>query len=81
MKKGQVYEGVIPTTQSAADLPAKEDDTYTSWIDILQSCNFYSASKTEWADVKQGVIEVEQNALLDDDVQTLLDDLQADIAG
>ena len=33
------------------------------------------------ADVKQGVIEVEQNALLGDDVQTLLDDLQADIAG
>ena len=32
-------------------------------------------------DVKQGVIEVEQNALLGDDVQTLLDDLQADIAG
>ena len=39
------------------------------------------ATKTEWADVKQGVIEVEQNALLGDDVQTLLDDLQADIAG
>ena len=40
-----------------------------------------STTKTEWADVKQGVIEVEQNALLGDDVQTLLDDLQADIAG
>ena len=55
--------------------------TFASWIDILQSCNFYPATKTEWADVKQGVIEVEQNALLGDDVQTLLDDLQADIAG
>ena len=63
------------------ELLAKEDDTYSSWIDILQSCNFYPATKTEWADVKQGVIEVEQNALLGDDVQTLLDDLQADIAG
>ena len=76
-----VYEGFLPTTQTAADLLAKEDDTYSSWIDILQSCNFYPATKTEWADVKQGVIEVEQNALLGDDVQTLLDDLQADIAG
>ena len=69
------------TTQTAADLLAKDDDTFASWIDILQSCNFYPATKTEWADVKQGVIEVEQNALLGDDVQTLLDDLQADIAG
>ena len=76
-----VFEGFLPTTQTAADLLAKDDDTFASWIDILQSCNFYPATKTEWADVKQGVIEVEQNALLGDDVQTLLDDLQADIAG
>ena len=76
-----VYEGFLPTTQTAADLLAKNDETFASWIDILQSCNFYPATKTEWADVKQGVIEVEQNALLGDDVQTLLDDLQADIAG
>ena len=76
-----VYEGFLPTTQTAADLLAKDDETFASWIDILQSCNFYPATKTEWADVKQGVIEVEQNALLGDDVQTLLDDLQADIAG
>ena len=59
----------------------KRTTPIASWIDILQSCNFYPATKTEWADVKQGVIEVEQNALLGDDVQTLLDDLQADIAG
>ena len=70
-----VFEGFLPTTQTAADLLAKDDDTFASWIDILQSCNFYPATKTEWADVKQGVIEVEQNALLGDDVQTLLDDL------
>ena len=52
-----VYEGFLPTTQTAADLLAKDDDTFASWIDILQSCNFYPATKTEWADVKQGVIE------------------------
>ena len=76
-----VYEGFLPTTQTAADLLAKDDETYSSWIDILQSCNFYPATKTEWADVKQGVINVEQNALLGGDVQELLDDLQAEIAG
>ena len=57
------------------------DETMASWIDIVGSCKFYPTAKAEWADVKQGVIEVEQNALLGDDVQTLLDDLQADIAG
>ena len=83
-----VYEGFLPTTQTAADLLAKDDETYSSWIedmaswiDILDSCKFYPTAKAEWADVKQGVIEVEQNALLGDDVQTLLDELQADIAG
>ena len=48
-----VFEGFLPTTQTAADLLAKDDDTFASWIDILQSCNFYPATKTEWADVKQ----------------------------
>ena len=52
-----------------------------SWIDILDSCKFYTTAKAEWADVKQGVINVEQNALLGGDVQELLDDLQAEIAG
>ena len=52
-----------------------------SWIDILSSCKFYPTAKAEWADVKQGVIDAEQNALLGSDVQELLDDLQAEIAG
>ena len=52
-----------------------------AWIDILDSCKFYPTAKAEWADVKQGVINVEQNALLGGDVQELLDDLQAEIAG
>lgn len=76
-----VFEGFLPTTQTAADLLAADDETFADWIDLLQSCKFYPATKTEWADVKQGVIDVEQNGLLGEDVQTLLDDLQAEIAG
>ena len=76
-----VAMGVCDRLEVFKDDAAEDDETFASWIDILQSCNFYPATKTEWADVKQGVIEVEQNALLGDDVQTLLDDLQADIAG
>ena len=75
------FEGFLPTTQTAADVLAAEDESYASWIDILQTCKFYPAHKTEWADVKLGVIDVEQQTLLGEDVQTLLDDLQSEIAG
>lgn len=52
-----------------------------SWIDILGNCKFYPTAKAEWADVKQGVISAEQNALLGESVQEQLDNLQAEIAG
>ncbi len=74
-----IYEGFLPTTSTAAEVLAEQDATYGTWIDVLQTCSFYPAVKTEWADVKQGVIDVEQNALLGDDIQTLLDDLQEEI--
>ena len=73
-------EGFLPATKTGGEALAAANEDMASWIDILDSCKFYPTAKAEWADVKQGVIEVEQNALLGDDVQTLLDDLQADIA-
>ena len=51
------------------------------WVDIVGSCKFYPTAKAEWADVKQGVINVEQQALLGGSVRELLDALQSDIAG
>ena len=51
------------------------------WVDIVGSCKFYPTAKAEWADVKQGVINAEQQALLGGSVQELLDNLQAEIAG
>ena len=50
-------------------------------MDIVGSCKFYPTAKAEWADVKQGVINVEQQALLGGSVRELLDALQSDIAG
>ena len=47
----------------------------------MGSCKFYPTAKAEWADVKQGVINVEQQALLGGSVRELLDALQSDIAG
>ena len=52
-----------------------------AWVDIVGSSKFYPTAKAEWADVKQGVIDVEQNALLGEDVKGLLDSLQSEIAG
>ena len=51
-----------------------------SWVDIVGSCKFYPTAKAEWADVKQGVINAEQNALLGESVQDQLDSLQSEIA-
>jgi multiple sugar transport system substrate-binding protein len=74
-----VFEGFLPATSTGAETLAAQDETYAAWIDILANCQFYPASKTEWADVKQGVINVEQSALLGEDIQTNLDALQDEI--
>ena len=76
-----LMEGFLPATSTGAELVAAADESMAAWIDIVGSCKFYPTAKAEWADVKQGVINVEQNALLGGNVQELLDTLQADIAG
>ena len=52
-----------------------------AWLEVVGSAKFYPTAKAEWADVKQGSIDVLQRALLGENVQDLLDELQADIAG
>lgn len=76
-----VYEGFLPTTSTAAEILAADDETFASWIDILKTCSFYPSSMAEWADVKQGVINAEQQILLGADAQETLDALQNEIAG
>ena len=73
-------EGFLPATKTGGEALAAKDETMAEWIDIVGSCKFYPTAKTEWADVKQGVINAEQNALLDGNVKELLDSLQAEIA-
>ena len=60
---------------------AAADPDNAAWIDIVGTAKFYPQSKAEWADVKTGVINVEQQALQGGSVQELLDALQAQIAG
>ncbi len=76
-----LMEDFLPATSTGAEIVAAANPGMTAWIDIVGSAKFYPTAKAEWADVKQGVINVLQEALLGGDVQTLLDDLQAEIAG
>lgn len=76
-----LMEGFLPATISGGELVAAADESMAGWLEIVGTCKFYPLAKAEWADVKQGVIDVEQQALLGGNVQELLDDLQAEIAG
>jgi multiple sugar transport system substrate-binding protein len=73
-------EGFLPAVSSAVSYLVEADPTFEAWLNVLDSCQFYPTAKSEWIDVKQGVIEVEQNALLGGDVKTLLDELQAKVS-
>ncbi len=76
-----LMEGFLPATSAGGEIVAASDPAMAPWVDIVGSCKFYPTAKAEWADVKQGVINVEQQALLGGNVQELLDNLQAEIAG
>ena len=76
-----MMEGFLPATTAGGEAMAKADPDNAAWIEIVGTAKFYPQSKAEWADVKTGVIEVEQKALQGGNVQELLDALQAEIAG
>ncbi len=76
-----LMEGFLPATEAGGAAVAAADESMAAWVDIVGSSKFYPTAKAEWADVKQGVIDAEQQALLGEDVQTVLDNLQAEIAG
>lgn len=76
-----LMEGFLPATMAGGETVAASDESMAAWVDIVGSSKFYPTAKAEWADVKQGVIDAEQRALLGEDVKTVLDELQADIAG
>ena len=76
-----LMEGFLPATSAGGEIVAKEDPSMAPWVDIVGSCKFYPVAKAEWDDVKTGIINVEQQALLGGDVKELLDNLQAEIAG
>ena len=76
-----LMEGFIPATDKGGELCIAADPAMADWVNLVAGAKFYPAAKAEWMDVSQGVIDVQQQVLLGGDAQTLLDDLQAEIAG
>ena len=76
-----IMEGFLPATTAGGEIMAAADPANAAWIEIVGSSKFYPTAKAEWADVKQGVINVQQQALTGGNVQELLDALQQEIAG
>ena len=76
-----LMEDFLPATSTGNELCAQANPGMAAWIDVIGSAKFYPAAKAEWADVKLGVIDAQQRVLLGEDAQTVLDELQADIAG
>ena len=74
-----LMEDFLPATKTGGEIAAAADERMASWVEIVGSCKFYPTAQAKWADVKQGVIDVQQQALLGGNVQELLDNLQADI--
>ena len=76
-----LMEDFLPATSTGNELCAQANPGMAAWIDVIGSAKFYPAAKAEWADVKQGVINVLQETLLGGDAQELLNELQEEIAG
>ena len=76
-----LMENFLPATKAGGELCIAADPSIETWINLVAGAKFYPAAKAEWMDVKQGTIDVLQQALLGGNFQELLDDLQAEIAG
>ena len=74
-------EDFLPAVNSSVEALVKVNPSFEFWLDVLDTCKFYPSGKAEWAQVRQGVTTVEQNALTGADVRAELDALQAEITG
>lgn len=70
-------EGYLPATISGMEYVAANDPEKAVWIEILDNVKFYPTYKEEWYDVRDDIVYVMQVALDGDDVQAVLDELQA----
>ena len=91
-----VYEGFLPATSDSSDYLASNaekhkvggsdatgnSEYFKTFCAQLPNCQFYPMSKSEWMDVRNGVIEVEQQVCQGSiSAKDALDNLQKSIAG
>ncbi len=91
-----VYEGFLPATLDSSDYLASNaekhkvggsdatgnSEYFKTFCAQLPDCQFYPLSESKWIDVKNGVINVEQNVCSGSiSAQDALDNLQSEIAG
>ena len=74
-------EDFLPAVNSAVAALVEANPSFEAWLSVLDSAQFYPTTKAEWADVKIGSINAEQQALIGGDVRELLNALQTQIAG
>ena len=55
-----LMEDFLPATSTGGALVVEQNPAMAAWLDVVGSAKFYPTSKAEWADVKQGVIKVQQ---------------------
>ena len=76
-----MMEGFLPATSTGMKAMAAKDPSAAVWREILLSAQFFPAAESAWSDVRSGVVNVMSQAMAGGDVQSLLDDLQRQIAG
>ncbi len=69
-------EDFLPAVNSAVAALVEKNPSFEAWLAVLGNAKFYPTAKPEWNDVKQGVIAVQQEALVGGDIQAGLDALQ-----
>ena len=89
-----VFEGFLPATLDASEYLAKNAENhkvggsdktgnseyFATFCSLLPSCQFYPMQKAEWMDVRNGVIDVEQQVCTGSiSAQEALDKLQAKV--
>jgi len=72
-------EDFLPAVNSAVAALVEINPDFEAWLAVLGNARFYPTAKPEWNDVKQGVIAVQQEALVGGDIQAGLDALQEKI--
>ena len=75
-----LMEGFIPATAPGGDLCIAADPAMAELVGMISTAQFYPAIDG-WDEAKFGVIDAQQEMLMGEDIQTVLDDLQAELVG